>query len=52
MTSEGCRGGVYVIWKEGEDRLLNMKTFINDKLGVFIEIRGEISKDGHAIMVK
>ena len=52
MTSEGCRGGVYVIWKEGEDRLLNMKTFINDKLGVFIEVRGEISKDRYAIIAE
>ena len=29
----------------------SMKTFINDKLGVFIEFEGEISKGRYAIII-
>jgi len=40
------------VCREGEYKLMSTKAFINDKLGAFIEIRGEISKDRYAIIVE
>ena len=38
--------------REGEYKLMSTKMFINDKLGAFIEIKGETSKDRYAIIVE